>query len=183
MKPLFAASAALVLAAAPAPPGTAQAPQPAAAAIAGTWDLIWQTRKGPRREGWFVITRQGAALRGEIHGRGSVKAKGNVSGSDFTLRGSRMAVPYTITGRVAGNRMEGTLKVLSVTRHFTGTRRPWPGPGRGPADRLDALRLQALERVLHGLELPGRVSLPVRDFARDPDQVARFQVGAGAVVE
>jgi hypothetical protein len=102
---------------------------PAAAApaapvsAAGSWDLVWQTRKGPRREGWFVITQQGAAIRGEIHGRGSVRAKGMVTGSDFTLRGSRMAVPYTIQGRISGNRMEGRLKVLSVARSFTGLRR------------------------------------------------------------
>jgi opacity protein-like surface antigen len=124
MKPLLAASAALALAAAAAPAAAAQAPQPAVARIAGTWDLTWQTRKGPRREGRFFITQQGSALRGEIYGRGRVKAKGKVTGSDFTLRGSRMAVPYTITGRVAGNRMEGAIRILSVTRRFTGARRP-----------------------------------------------------------
>ncbi|HEU0098697.1 MAG TPA: hypothetical protein VFQ67_07960 [Allosphingosinicella sp.] len=121
MHRLVAASAALALVAAPA---GAQAPRPAAGAIAGTWDLTWQTRKGPRREGRFVIAQQGTALRGEIQGRGSVKAKGSASGSGFTLRGSRMAVPYTISARVAGDRMEGTIRILSVTRHFTGTRRP-----------------------------------------------------------
>jgi hypothetical protein len=125
MKPLFAASAFLLLAGALAPPALpAQAPQPAPAAVAGTWDLTWQTRKGPRREGRFVIAQQGSAIRGEIYGRGSVKAKGTVSGSAFTLRGNRMAVPYTISGRVSANRMEGTIEVLSVTRRFTGTRRP-----------------------------------------------------------
>jgi hypothetical protein len=123
MKPLVPASAVLALAVASAAAG-AQAPRPAAAAIAGTWDLTWQTRKGPRREGHFVITQQGSALRGEIYGRGSVKAKGSATGSAFTLRGSRMAVPYTIVGRVAGNRMEGSIEVLSVTRRFTGARRP-----------------------------------------------------------
>jgi hypothetical protein len=99
---------------------------PAAAAptsVAGTWDLTWQTRSGPKREGWFVLTQRGSELRGEIHGRGSVNAKGSVSGNAFTLRGSRLAVPYTITGRIEGDRMEGRLKVLSVTRAFTGARR------------------------------------------------------------
>lgn len=124
MKPFLAAPAALALAAAAVAATAAQAPRPAAVSIAGTWDLTWQTRKGPRRAGRFVITQQGSALRGEIYGRGSVKAKGEASGSAFTLRGSRMAVPYIITGRVAGNRMEGMIKVLSVTRRFTGERRP-----------------------------------------------------------
>jgi hypothetical protein len=120
MKPLAAAAALLLLAAPAAAPG--QAPPPAAASVAGTWDLTWQTKKGPRREGRLVIAQRGAAISGEIHGRGSVKAKGHVAGAAFTLRGRRMAVPYIITGRVAGHRMEGTIKVLSVTRHFTGAR-------------------------------------------------------------
>ncbi|HEX8625576.1 MAG TPA: hypothetical protein VF782_10915 [Allosphingosinicella sp.] len=125
MKPFLAVAAALAVAATAPPAAAAQSRTTASPSpIAGTWDLTWQTRKGPRREGRFVITQQGSALRGEIYGRGSVKAKGTASGSTFTLRGSRMAVPYTIAGRVAGNRMEGTIKVLSVTRRFAGTRRP-----------------------------------------------------------
>jgi len=124
MKPFLGASAAVVLAAMAARGVTAPPPQPAPAEVAGTWDLIWQTRNGPRREGRFVIAQQGSTIRGEIHGRGSVKAKGTVTGSTFTLRGRRMAVPYTIAGRVTGDRMEGTIQVLSVTRPFTGERRP-----------------------------------------------------------
>ena len=121
MKPAFLislpAAAALALGAATA----ASAPAPANAA--GTWDLTWQTRKGPSRKGWLVIGQDGTRLRGEIHGQGHVVAKGTIAGPAFTLRGSRMAVPYTIAGRIAGDRMEGTLKVLSVEKRFTGARR------------------------------------------------------------
>jgi hypothetical protein len=102
---------------------SATAAQVQPAAVAGTWDLTWQTRSGSRKTGWFLLVQSGAELRGEIHGQGSVKAKGKVSGQTFTLRGSRLAVPYTINGRVSGDRMEGQLKVLSVTRVFTGVRR------------------------------------------------------------
>lgn len=91
--------------------------------VAGTWDLTWQTRKGPKREGQFVIVQQGSRITGEIRGRGSVKAGGAVSGSRFTLKGNRMAIPYRIDGRIIGDRMVGTIKVLSVTRSFTGSRR------------------------------------------------------------
>ncbi|HEX8571821.1 MAG TPA: hypothetical protein VF759_03620 [Allosphingosinicella sp.] len=119
MKPLLPAFALIALSFA----GPAASAREATVSVAGTWDLVWQTRKGPRREGRFVIVQQGTAIRGEIHGRGSVRAKGTATGSAFTLRGSKMAVPYTISGRVSGNRMEGTLKVMSVTRSFTGTRR------------------------------------------------------------
>src|SRR5262249_5036462 len=40
-------------------------------------------------------------------------------------------------------------------------------------DCLDALRLQALEMVLHFLQPFGGVALPLRDLARDPKRLAR----------
>lgn len=92
--------------------------------VDGTWDLTWQTRHGPQQRGYLVLSRRGAVLEGEIHGQGSVRARGSISGAGFVLRGSRMLVPYTIEGRVRGERMEGSLKMLSVNRRFTGTRRP-----------------------------------------------------------
>jgi hypothetical protein len=99
------------------------AAQAAPADIAGTWDLVWQTRHGPSRSGWLVVTQQGSRIAAEIHGQGAVKAKGEITGADFTLRGSRLAIPYTISGRVAAGRLEGSLKILSIDRRFTGTRR------------------------------------------------------------
>ena len=98
------------------------AAQPAAS-IAGTWDLTWQTRRGPSRQGFMVVKQDGSRITAQIHGKGSVKTKGSVSGQSFTLRGSRYAVPYTISGTYSGNRMTGSLKVLSVTRNFTAARR------------------------------------------------------------
>lgn len=91
--------------------------------IDGIWDLSWQTRKGIARRGHMVIEQSGASLSARIHGQGSVAAKGSIAGSSFTLRGSRMAVPYVISGRIEGGRMVGSLKVLTVERHFTGARR------------------------------------------------------------
>lgn len=95
----------------------------AAEQIGGTWDLTWQTRKGPSRRGHMVIAQKGASLDARIHGQGSVRARGSLSGDAFELRGTRMAVSYRIAGRVSGDRMTGSLKVLSVEKHFTGTRR------------------------------------------------------------
>lgn len=91
--------------------------------VAGTWDLTWQTRKGPSRKGYLVVAQQGTQLRAQIHGQGEISAKGEIAGAAFTLRGSRYAVRYTIAGRVEGDRMAGSLKVLSVERRFTGQRR------------------------------------------------------------
>ena len=102
-------------------PAAAQAPAPR---FDGIWDLIWQTRRGPRRSGYFVFRQQGSALHAELHGRGSVIADGNVDGNVFVLRGSRMLVPYRIEGRIDGDRMEGAFKAMSVDRRFTGVRRP-----------------------------------------------------------
>ena len=102
-------------------PAGAQAPPPR---FDGIWDLIWQTRRGPRQSGYFVLRRQGDRLEAELHGQGSVRASGTVSGSAFQLRGSRMLVPYRIEGRIRGDRMEGEFRVLNVDRRFTGVRRP-----------------------------------------------------------
>jgi hypothetical protein len=103
---------------------SAAAPAVAPAGFTGTWDLVWQTRHGPDRNGFLVIARQGNRLIAEIHGKGAVKAKGEAAGNAFILRGSRMAIPYTISGRIEGDRMEGNLHILSITRYFTGSRRP-----------------------------------------------------------
>lgn len=115
-----AAALALPLTALPIAAGPAQGP---AVRFDGTWDLTWQTRRGPQQRGYLVLTRSGAALSGEIHGRGTVRATGSTDGSRFVLRGSRMMVPYRIEGQVSGDRMEGALKALSVERRFTGVRR------------------------------------------------------------
>jgi hypothetical protein len=119
MNPWRAGALAVLLGGAPA---TAQAP---AASLDGTWDLTWQTRRGPQQKGSLVLSRSGGALSGEIHGtRGSVRATGSASGPSFVLRGRRMLTPYRIEGQVSGDRMQGSLKVLSVDRRFTGVRRP-----------------------------------------------------------
>lgn len=102
-------------------PGASAAERPVP--MSGAWDLIWQTRKGPSPKGGLQIDQKGSQIVGEIHGQGRVRARGSVTGSSFVLRGSRLAVPYFITGTVSGNRMEGSLQVLSVRRQFTGVRR------------------------------------------------------------
>lgn len=103
------------------------APLPAAPAeradMAGTWDLTWQTKHGPEREGYLVVRQTGTRLAVEIHGQGSVRAKGDLTGQTFVVRGSRMMVPYVISGQVEGARLSGTLKIMSVERRFTGARR------------------------------------------------------------
>ena len=115
---------ALIFAAPLAIPATTGASEAAVVQqIGGTWDLTWQTRKGPTRKGYMVIEQRGVQLTARIHGQGSVKAKGSIANSGFTLRGSRMAVPYVISGWIEGGRMTGSLKVLTVERHFTGARR------------------------------------------------------------
>ena len=103
---------------------SAPAPAEAPADFAGTWDLVWQTRHGPDRSGYLVIEQQGSRIVAEIHGKGQVKAKGEAAGNAFILRGSRMAVPYTIGGRLEGDRLTGSLHILSIIKYFIGTRRP-----------------------------------------------------------
>ena len=83
----------------------AQAAAEPPANIAGTRDLIWQTRHGPSRSGWLVVTQEGKRIAAEIHGQGAVKARGEVAGNDFTLRGSRLAIP---TRSAAGSGAEAS---------------------------------------------------------------------------
>jgi len=97
----------------------ARAPQ----RIGGTWDLTWKNRRGEIRRGSMVIEQRGSQLFAEVYDRGGATATGSIAGSDFTLRGSRMALPFVVTGRVKGRRMSGTLQALGIERRFTGTRR------------------------------------------------------------
>jgi hypothetical protein len=124
---LASLSAAFCMAILAGVPAGAASAEPAAAqaaeTMAGIWDLTWQTRHGPERKGYLVVRQSGVRLDAEIHGRGSVKAKGTLAGNSFTLRGSRLAIPYTISGRVEGGWLAGSLKILSVERRFTGARR------------------------------------------------------------
>lgn len=115
----------LLAAMAGASTGVAAAPAPAApaAGFQGTWDLQWKTRKGLTPGGYMVVSRKGARFRAKLHGRGSVDASGTLNGDRFVLRGSRMLVPYTMTGSLRGDTIEGSLKVMSVERHFIGRRR------------------------------------------------------------
>jgi hypothetical protein len=101
----------------------AAAPAPPTANLQGIWDLFWTTRRGPRQSGYLRFEQNGSALNVEMHGRGSVRARGTVSGASFTVRGTRMLVPYRIEGRVAGDRMEGAFKVMNRELRFTGARR------------------------------------------------------------
>lgn len=94
-----------------------------AASIAGTWDIFWATRRGPRQSGYMVITQNGTNLSARLYGQGSVRARGTASGASFMLRGTRMAVPYRIEGRWQGDRLEGAFRVLGVERRFTAARR------------------------------------------------------------
>ncbi len=100
-----------------------RAPAQEASSISGTWDLYWQTRRGPRQSGHMVFRQNGSELRAELHGQGQVSARGTVNGDSFSLRGTRMLVSYRIDGRWQGDRLEGSFRVLSTNKPFTGVRR------------------------------------------------------------
>ncbi len=98
----------------------AQAPQ----RMGGTWDLTWRNRRGEIRKGSMVVEQRGSRLVAEVYDRGGATATGSISGSSFTLQGSRLALPFTVTGRVKGRKMAGTLVAAGLLeRRFTGVRR------------------------------------------------------------
>lgn len=91
--------------------------------MGGTWDLTWKSRRGNMKTGYMVVEQRGAQLFAEVYDRGGATATGSIAGTTFTLRGSRLAIPFTVTGRIKGRRMTGTLSALGTERHFTGIRR------------------------------------------------------------
>jgi hypothetical protein len=107
-------------------PFPAAAPAEAAsrpARIGGTWDLTWKNRRGETRRGSMTVEQRGTELVAQVYDRGGATATGTISGSAFTLEGRRLAFPFTVTGRVQGRKMTGTLLALGVERRFTGVRR------------------------------------------------------------
>jgi hypothetical protein len=121
------AAAALIglagIGAAPLPTAAPALAAPAPQRIGGTWDLSWKNRRGETRKGSMTVEQRGSQLVATVYDRGGATAAGSISGSDFTLEGRRLALPFTVTGRVKGRKMAGTLMALGIERRFTGVRR------------------------------------------------------------
>ena len=71
----------------------------------------------------MTVEQHGSHLTATVYDRGGATATGSISGSAFTLQGRRLALPFTVTGRVKGRKMSGTLLALGMERRFTGVRR------------------------------------------------------------
>jgi hypothetical protein len=91
--------------------------------IGGTWDLTWKNRRGETRKGSMVVEQRGSQLVATVYDRGGASATGSINGSSFMLQGRRLALPFTVTGRIQGKRMTGLLQALGTERRFTGVRR------------------------------------------------------------
>lgn len=102
-----------------APAQAARGPQQ----VAGVWEASWENSRGDARKGLIVIEQSGTALSARIESHGNVTATGTLAGESFTLRGSRLGVPFTISGRVKGRKMAGMLTAILIERRFTATRR------------------------------------------------------------
>jgi hypothetical protein len=123
---LPAAALALLALGAPlavSPVPEAQARTARAQQIGGTWDATWRNSRGEARKGLIVIDQRGSQISARVESHGNVTATGALTGSNFTLRGSRMGVPFTITGRVQGKKMSGMLSAILTERHFTAVKR------------------------------------------------------------
>jgi hypothetical protein len=101
----------------------AQARTARAQQVGGTWDATWRNSRGEARKGLIVIDQRGSQLSARIESHGNVTATGGLTGNNFTLRGSRMGVPFTITGRVQGKKMSGMLSAILTERSFTAVKR------------------------------------------------------------
>ena len=128
----FVRSGALALAALAAVAGIGGSPLPSAAPasaapaaqrVGGNWDLTWRNSRGEIRRGSMTVEQRGSQLTATVYDRGGATASGSISGSSFTLQGRRIGLPFTVTGRVKGRKMAGTLTALGIERNFTGVRR------------------------------------------------------------
>jgi hypothetical protein len=119
----FAALAALTGIAAIPFPASAPALAAPAQRMSGTWDMTWKNRRGEIRRGSMTVEQNGSQLVATVYDRGGATATGSISGSSFTLQGRRMALPFTVTGRVQGRKMTGIFTALGLERRFTGVRR------------------------------------------------------------
>jgi hypothetical protein len=108
---------------APLPSAAPASAAPTLAKMGGTWDLSWRNSRGEIRKGSMTVEQRGAQLSATVYDRGGATATGSVSGSSFTLQGRRLGLPFTVTGRVQGRKMAGTLTALGIERRFTGVRR------------------------------------------------------------
>lgn len=130
MRPIRAGALALAalaglagLSGAPLPSASPASAAPAQQRIGGTWDLTWKNRRGETRKGSMTVEQRGRELFATVYDRGGATATGSISGSSFTLQGRRLGLPFTVTGRVQGRKMAGTLTALGIERRFTGVRR------------------------------------------------------------
>jgi hypothetical protein len=96
---------------------------PAAQRIGGMWDLSWKNSRGETRNGSMKVEQRGSQLVATVYDRGGATATGSISGPAFTLQGRRLGLPFTVTGRVQGRKMAGSLTALGIERRFTGVRR------------------------------------------------------------
>lgn len=71
----------------------------------------------------MTVEQRGSRLSATVYDRGGATATGSVSGSAFTLEGTKLGLPFTVTGRVQGRKMAGTLLALGIERRFAGVRR------------------------------------------------------------
>jgi len=106
-----------------APPSAPASAAPAVQRLGGTWDLTWRNRRGEIRRGSMTVEQRGSRLEATVYDRGGATATGSISGSDFTLQGRRLGLPFTVTGRVKGRKMTGLLVALGIERRFAGVRR------------------------------------------------------------
>jgi hypothetical protein len=120
----LAALAALgAIAGGPLPTAAPASAAPSVQRMAGTWDLTWRNSRGEIRKGSMTVEQRGSQLDATVYDRGGATATGSISGASFILQGRRLGLPFTVTGRVQGRKLAGTLTALGIERRFAGVRR------------------------------------------------------------
>ena len=92
--------------------------------VSGRWEMSVQKRSGGTQTWKLTLEQNGEALTGVITSEGGdLPVSGTIQGHAFTLSAKRYGVTVEFPGTVEGETMTGTMRVLSVNRHWAAKRK------------------------------------------------------------
>ena len=92
--------------------------------VAGTWDMRVLKRRGGTQNWTLMLEQNGTRLSGTINSEGGdLPVNGTIEGRNISLSAERFGVTVEFPATFNGDTMTGTMRVLTVNRQWTATRR------------------------------------------------------------
>ena len=105
-------------------PETRAAPEEASAVVAGTWEMSVEKRKGGAEVWTLTLAQEGETLKGSIlSAGGDLPVEGTLRGRALKLSAKKMGVTVDFPATFDGEKLEGTMRVLTINRRWTARRR------------------------------------------------------------